>query len=165
VKDLCCLYTGTCEGSDDPDKAALTDDGLTLVAARQNTADMKRYLTRVVTKAFDGKRRVVDGDVFDKFAYYAWSAIPELQSVSDMKTALKDCKDCTELGPAPAPTPAPGPGGGGGGPPMWIIIVIIVLVVVLGIGAAVFFMRRKGQDLRASEMGASLAQAAAQPEA
>lgn len=49
--DLCCLYTQTCEGDSDPLSAALTDDGLELVAARKSTADMQQFLKRLELRA------------------------------------------------------------------------------------------------------------------
>jgi len=162
VKDLCCLYTKSCDGTDDPEKAELTDEGLTLVAARQNTADMKIYLARVINDmSWEGGKEMRDpkgSDAFTKLAYHSWSAIPELQKISDLKAALRDCKDCTEPHHAPAPPPRPPGAPDGGDAQIWIIIGIIGLVVVLCIGAIAFFACRKRRKLSSSTMGEALHQ-------
>ena len=87
--DLCCLYTGTCEGDADPLSAALTDDGLELVAARKSTADMQQFLKRAAAKHPDYR----DLNLLDKnmkwAAYFAWDNAPLGRSLEEVLQETK----------------------------------------------------------------------------
>merc|ERR1719487_1142736 len=44
ASDLCCLYSKTCSGTDDPNKTTLDPDGLASVIAQRSTADVVTFL-------------------------------------------------------------------------------------------------------------------------
>lgn len=73
--DACCLYTQTCEGESDPEKATLDNDGLALVARRMSTADMASFLRRAMAVPWPG-----DVDLMEA-AYHEWGLGPLRRSL------------------------------------------------------------------------------------
>jgi len=68
--DSCCLYTQTCEGESDPEKATLDSDGLALVARRMSTPDMASFLQRALAVHWAGHVDLLEA------AYYEWGLGP-----------------------------------------------------------------------------------------
>ncbi|CAE7569011.1 unnamed protein product [Symbiodinium natans] len=98
ASDGCCLYTNTCEGTSDPSTAALTDDGLALVASRRSTLDMEQFLRRAASKEHRFSSLDVASVNLKWAAYFAWSTAPtdrklaqaldELEMFLSSKTAV-----------------------------------------------------------------------------
>lgn len=149
VADLCCLYTGTCEGESDPTKAAISDDaagdeGWMLVAARESTDDMMTYMNRIAN--CDG----ADAAKLKDLAYWSWLPIPEPRSLKTLKADMT-AAGCA-AGPGPAPSPGPGPSpSSGGGPPVTLIVIILAILLLGGGGAVVYFKFLKPQPQAATD--------------
>jgi hypothetical protein len=85
ARDHCCLYLGTCVGSDNPDTASLDDDGFALVAMRQNTEDMQKFLSRWIKKE---SLQVAKNANLQKVAYWAWGIGPTAKNLETIKKEL-----------------------------------------------------------------------------
>lgn len=84
--DGCCLYTASCEGSSDPQRAALSDDGFRLVAARRSSTDMEAYLRR----AAQGRPCLGNAEAMKWASYFAWDNMPVFWSLSDVLRELNE---------------------------------------------------------------------------
>lgn len=87
-RDLCCLYTDSCLGDSDPRKAPLDDDGLALVAARRNTADMAAFLRRAVLELPRRPPSPAHLENLSAVAYYEWAHGPTGRTLNDALTAV-----------------------------------------------------------------------------
>jgi len=154
-RDLCCLYSGSCEGETDPSKVGFDDDGLAVVTAQANydgsSQPLIDYFTRIAQDADFGKYPK-DANKLQDFAYGCWSLEPSFKPV-DSKSLKPQLKDMfTDVPPpTPAPTP-PAPAPGGGGSNNGIIIAAIVVLVLIAGGVGVFYMRRKQAHARQREV-------------
>jgi len=153
ASDACCLYTGTCEGSDDPSEATLDLSGVRLVAHRcwreGNSSSMlvfaKRYAEQMLGASFN-----VTGAASRDFAFGQWSFTPGKQTIADFEAALKavstpspslrrhhgrqpvadvEVAQKVRMSAAPAPTPS----GGLLGP----CIVGVIAVLAISVAAVV----------------------------
>jgi len=95
--DSCCLYTQTCEGESDPEKAALDSDGLALVARRMSTVDMASFLRRALAVPVPGQTDLLEA------AYFEWSVGPLRRSLDEVIQDLTGSK-MTLRGAASPPT-------------------------------------------------------------
>jgi len=85
-RDECCLYTGTCDGTSDPLRASLDDDGFALVAARQSTSDMAAFLRRAFM-AKDGWAAASSVAALMPMAHKEWALGPTGRSLSEVLAA------------------------------------------------------------------------------
>jgi len=92
ARDLCCLYTHSCDGDSHPNRATLDDDGLALVASLQNTSAMATFLRRAV-RARPQSGIWAQADI-DLAAYYQWGLTPQKRSLDE---ALLDVKRLLDL--------------------------------------------------------------------
>jgi len=155
ASDACCLYTGTCMGSDDPAAATLDLDGLRLVAHRcwreGNSTSMLVFAKRWAKQKLDRKLDVKSA-VSQDFAYGQWSFAPGRQTVADFEAALN------ATSAAPAPTPSPSESGGF----LSQVVAIPAFLAVAAIGGLGFRLYRGQQEeeevalLGTSQEGASV---------
>jgi len=93
-REMCCLYTNSCNGSSNPKHATLDDDGLALVGARQSTDDMAEFLKRAFEREDSTTFSASQVEGLRKAAYYEWSQRPLGRSLAvtmaRVRSFLKD---------------------------------------------------------------------------
>jgi len=86
-RDLCCLYSASCNGTLASDPAPLTEDGFAYVASKQSTAAMAEFLQRVALDRY--QRNVTSAGRLSSFAYWLWGASPREASFEAVSATLE----------------------------------------------------------------------------
>jgi len=73
-RDLCCLYSDTCDTSLTSDPLPVTEDGFAFAASRQDTAKMADFLQRAAHQAYAAN--VTNLVKLRGFAYWQWGLSP-----------------------------------------------------------------------------------------
>lgn len=102
--DKCCLYSGTCDGSLDPNSASLDDDGFQLIASLQSTQAMQTFLQRAARDT-EAQEALSNPAAVKHAAYTSWESTPVDRT---LRQALEELRLFAKEAP-PQPTPAPKP--------------------------------------------------------
>lgn len=148
--DVCCLYTGECDGSSDPQLATLDDNGLLLVRSRRNTDDVATFLERAAVGSSYTSNK------FRAAAYEEWGTQPisrNLESTLARLAAFPEPPTTTAPVTAAPPTLAPSattatPDDGGGSTEpveeessssaLGFILILLIVFIVAGCGVSFY---------------------------
>lgn len=87
ARDLCCLYTSSCEHQSTMiEELPLDDDGFALVASKQDTAKMMRFLNRIATERMNSNIASPEGA--EEYAYWQWAETPTGRNISTVIAGL-----------------------------------------------------------------------------
>eukprot|EP00928_Gymnodinium_smaydae_P052887 TRINITY_DN37019_c0_g1_i1.p1 TRINITY_DN37019_c0_g1~~TRINITY_DN37019_c0_g1_i1.p1 ORF type:complete len:616 (-),score=109.52 TRINITY_DN37019_c0_g1_i1:185-1861(-) len=138
-RDWCCLYTKSCSGELNPEKAPMNPDGLAVVLASRSTENMLAFFSRLAHEDFGPYPK--DDAAARKHAYETWSinARPGAD-LAILKESLRDLYTTTK--------PVHPTAGGQGSLIAGIVVGVLALVGISAVGGVLMRRRRQAQQAR-----------------